>query len=387
MSKQVIYTDRVMEPIAHFSHAVRVGNLIHVGATAGTDAKRRLAGTTPGLIDFDAQSEKMFDNARIVLGLLGAEASDIVRLKTYIADMRDVPAYQASFDRAFPQTRPNHAIVGSAGFPLPQAGLELDLVAAVGAVVERHPAAGDAIKADGRFYCTARPALEPIAVNRSFQETFERQAQSAFARLEGCLAAAGLSAADTVYLHVTLGDDRMTEPFGSCFRGWFPRAQPACALAIACSEHPDSLLTLEAIAVAGGGTPISANLPQHATIGSPAVMAGDELYIGGQIGLDRNGRLAVGVEAQTLAAWDRVRSLLEAAGMTPEHVLRTNNILTDWRSYAGFNAGYGANVRKPYPPRATVLASLAIPGALVQVEGIAHRAGAEATIVQAGAPG
>jgi 2-iminobutanoate/2-iminopropanoate deaminase len=117
------------------------------------------------------------------------------------------------------------------------------------------------------------------------------------------------------------------------------------------------------------------------------VLAGDELYIGGQAGIDRSGRLAAGVEAQTRAAWERVRSLLGAAGLSIDHVLRTNNILTDWRSYAGFNAGYGANVGKPYPPRATVLGSLAWPGALVQVETIAHRAGDTATIVQAGASG
>src|SRR5690606_13035338 len=98
------------------------------------------------------------------------------------------------------------------------------------------------------------------------------------------------------------------------------------------------------------------------------VLAGDDLYIGGQYGIAADGRLARGVEAQTLAAWARVRALLNAAGMTTEHILRTNNILTDWRTYAGFNAGYGANVRKPYPPRATVLGALALPGALVQVE-------------------
>ena len=57
MAKQVIYTDKLMRPIAHFSHAVRVGGTLHLGATAGTDAHRRLAGVTPGMIDVEAQVE------------------------------------------------------------------------------------------------------------------------------------------------------------------------------------------------------------------------------------------------------------------------------------------------------------------------------------------
>jgi 2-iminobutanoate/2-iminopropanoate deaminase len=383
MSKQVIFTDRVMVPIAHFSHAVRVGNVIHLGATAGTDAQRRLAGATPGLIDFGAQAEKMFDNARIVLEILGAGSSDVLRIKTYITDMRDVPIYLASYDSAFGQVRPNHIVVGSAGFPLPQAGLELDLVAVIGSSVERFPAEGNPAQAEGRCYCTAGPILGPEAVGESFQDAFARQARSAFQQMEAALAAAGRSPGETVYLHVTLSDARLAEDFGSCFRSWFPQAQPACTVVVAAVEDPNCLLSLEAIAVAGGGTPIGGDIAAESAFGPPAVLAGDELYIGGQYGVDGNGRLAGGVEAQTLAAWVRVRDLLEAAGMTGDHILRTNNILTDWRSYAGFNAGYGANVRKPYPPRATVLGGLAMPGALVQVEGVAHREGNEAVIVQA----
>ncbi len=385
MSKEVIFTDRVMEPIAHFSHAVRVGNVIHLGATAGTDARRRLAGATPGLIDFGAQTEKMFDNATIVLGLLGAGLIDVVRVKTYIADLRDCPLYRESYDRTFERVRPSHTVVGSAGFPLPQAGLELDLVAVVGGAVDRFPAAGDATQADGRFYCVAGPGLGPDRDGASLQETFNRQAESAFDQLKGCLAGGGHALSDAVYLHATLSDVRLAEAFGRCFQARFPQAQPACVVSIASLEDPGCMLHLEAVAIAGGGTPVRADVAApHPGLGSAAVLAGDELYIGGQCGVDRNGRLAAGVEAQTLAAWDRIRFLLEAAGMTTDHILRTNNVLTDWRSYRAFNAGYGANVRVPYPPRATVLGALAAQGALVQIEAIAHRAGDAAIIVQAG---
>lgn len=68
-------------------------------------------------------------------------------------------------------------------------------------------------------------------------------------------------------------------------------------------------------------------------------------------------------------------------GMDATDVLRTNNWLTDWRCYRAFNAGYGAFVVPPYPPRATVIGSLLEPGALVQIEAVAHAEGRNATVL------
>ena len=89
---------------------------------------------------------------------------------------------------------------------------------------------------------------------------------------------------------------------------------------------------------------------------------------------------------RTARAWERIAATLAAAGLTLEDVIRTNNILTDWRLYAGFNAGYGAFVFRPYPPRATVHAGLADPRACVQIEAIAHRHGHAATVLEAAGP-
>ena len=93
--------------------------------------------------------------------------------------------------------------------------------------------------------------------------------------------------------------------------------------------------------------------------------------------------IVTGVERQTRRARDCIAATIEVAGMTLEDVMRTSNILIDWRCYAGFNAGYGAFVTRPYPPRATLHAALADPAASVQVEAIAHRQGRDATVLEA----
>jgi len=54
MPKKVIHTDRLMRPIAHFSHAARIGNVVQVGATAGVHPDLRLAGESRGRLDTTA---------------------------------------------------------------------------------------------------------------------------------------------------------------------------------------------------------------------------------------------------------------------------------------------------------------------------------------------
>ncbi|MFX8079117.1 Rid family hydrolase, partial [Acinetobacter baumannii] len=84
MPRDVIYTDQLMRPIAHFSHASRIDDVIHVGASAGVFPDLRLAGDAPGRFDMEAQTRRMFANLRTTLDLLGGKMSDVVRLKAYV---------------------------------------------------------------------------------------------------------------------------------------------------------------------------------------------------------------------------------------------------------------------------------------------------------------
>lgn len=374
MPKKVIFTDRVMRPIAHFSHAVRVGDVIHLGATAGTDAERRLNGSMPGMVDVEVQTRQMFENVSIVLGLLGASREQTIKVKTYITDVRDIPAYMAIYNEVLGDIAPNHVVVASNGFPLPQAAIELDLLATVGAPIARIRSADGAVSAGDRYFCSA---------GSSDAGPFATQAISALNQLGARLAEGGRRINDVVYLHASLADCRDVLLFADSFSRFFGDKAPACTVVVAPLADPHAMLQLEAIAADGGGQPVSpAGLPRDGSIGTPAMLVGDELYIGGQLGIGPDGSLPSGVEAQTRAAWKQVGALLDAVGMTGQSILRTNNVLTDWRNYAGFNAGYGANVVEPYPPRATVLGGLRHRDALIQVEAVAHRFGSDATIVQ-----
>lgn len=374
MAKREIETDLLMRPIAHFSHAARVGDLIHIGATAGTDPQLRLAGASPGRIDFAAQTRQMLDNLETVLRLVEARLEDVVRVKAYVVDARDIPLYRTIFGERFGRIAPNHAIVGSHGFPLPQAALEIDVIALANVEANRMPSPS----ADNHPRVLARDTLYATAVPDRAAKAGDAaaQARTALAGLKTALADVGLAMRDVVNVHMTLSDPRYFAAVEKVYAEAFAAPYPARCIVAAPLEAPEWCVQIEATAVRGGGEPIGA---ADRTLGcaSPAMLAGDVLYLSGH-----DAPIAGDCAAQTRGAWSRINALVAAAGFALDSIVRTNNVLTDWRNYAGFNSGYGANVAKPYPPRATVLGSLRDPAALVQVEAIAHRNGGDAVIVQ-----
>jgi enamine deaminase RidA (YjgF/YER057c/UK114 family) len=387
--KKVILTDRLMRPIAHFSHASRVGDLVHIGAVAGVFPDLRLAGESIGRIDVAAQIDRMFENLATELELMGARLSDVVRLKTYVAFPREIEKYNEVYARHFSRIKPAHTVIGSWDFPLPQAAIELDAIAVINGraevleaeVLPLLPASAAAgVLCRGFHYATALPV---DAEGRAASQADRRQTIASLENLEKMLVAAGLARKDVCSIHVTLADLRDLPLVEDQFRQFFGEVLPTCTIVGAALEKPDYRITVESIATRGGGQRVGSKAaPLVAGKPAPAVLAGDMLFLGGQLGLGE-GQVEPGdVESQTRTAWDRLNSLIDTVGFTPDSIVRTNNILTDWRDYAGFNAGYGANMPEPYVPRATVLGKLSDTRAKVQVEGIAHRNGDDATILQ-----
>lgn len=383
MAKRIIDTPLLMTPIAHFSHAVRLGTTLHAGAIAGTDAARRLAGDTPGLVDAVAQTQRMYDNLETTLALLDATVDDLVRLKVYVTDPRDIARCDAVFRERYPRLGVTPTIVGSHGFPLPQAAIELDAVA--------HPGAASRTAVAVAPGCGGVRAGDSLHLNvcsdAAAGADAADQCASLLARLEALLAHAAMTPRDVVNLHLTVADIRDAAIFDSALGRAYPAPYPSATVVAAPLPDPAMRFQLEVVAIEGGGRPLS--IDDGATAldnASDAMLAGDVLYVSAQSGACGTHTPADGagnVQTQTLRAWARVTALLAAAGLGIEHVLRTNNVLTDWRHYAGFNAGYGASTRRPYPNRATVLGGLSDPRACVHVEAIAHRDALASTVVEA----
>jgi 2-iminobutanoate/2-iminopropanoate deaminase len=89
---------------------------------------------------------------------------------------------------------------------------------------------------------------------------------------------------------------------------------------------------------------------------SPAIKAGNLLFVSGQIPLDpASGALVDGdITVQTDQVMRNLGALLRAAGVGFEHVVRTTVFLADMGDFAAMNDVYSRHIVAPAPARATV---------------------------------
>ncbi|MBI3047104.1 MAG: RidA family protein [Acidobacteria bacterium] len=106
---------------------------------------------------------------------------------------------------------------------------------------------------------------------------------------------------------------------------------------------------------------------------SPAIRAGNLLFISGQIPIDpATGALVGGdITGQTDRVMRNLQALLEAAGLGFEHVIRTTVFLADISEFAAMNECYGKFVADPPPARSTVQVARLPRDAKVEIDAIA----------------
>ena len=105
---------------------------------------------------------------------------------------------------------------------------------------------------------------------------------------------------------------------------------------------------------------------------SKAIRAGDFVFLSGQLGLDEQGRVAEGIEAQTQHCLRNIRALLALADVDLSAVVKATVWLTEVDDFAAFNRVYGAAFADAPPVRSTVVSGLVLPGAKVEIEVIAY---------------
>jgi len=87
-----------------------------------------------------------------------------------------------------------------------------------------------------------------------------------------------------------------------------------------------------------------------------AIMAGDTLYIAGQICLDaKTGELKnTDVREETRQAMLNLQYVLQAAGMSFANVVKTTIFITDMKQFQEINEEYGKFFESDFPARETV---------------------------------
>ena len=107
---------------------------------------------------------------------------------------------------------------------------------------------------------------------------------------------------------------------------------------------------------------------------SQAILAGNTLYVAGQIGLDpASGKLdSTGVEGETRQALKNIYAILQAAGMNMTHIARTTIYLKNMKDFARVNQEYATWFTGIAPPARETLGVAELPkGASIEISIIA----------------
>ncbi len=94
-------------------------------------------------------------------------------------------------------------------------------------------------------------------------------------------------------------------------------------------------------------------------------------YFSGQIGLDLNGQMREGFDAQLEQVLKNIDGLLAGAQLDRSHILKTTIFMTDLAQFSKVNEAYTKFFQAPYPARSTVQVPALPKGALVEIEVIA----------------
>ena len=106
---------------------------------------------------------------------------------------------------------------------------------------------------------------------------------------------------------------------------------------------------------------------------SPAVRAGDLIFISGQTPVGANGENVGGtIEVQTRQVLDNVKAALALAGAAMSDVVKTTVWLEDARDFPAFNAVY-ATYFPTEPPARTTAESRLMADIKVEIEAIAYK--------------
>ena len=105
---------------------------------------------------------------------------------------------------------------------------------------------------------------------------------------------------------------------------------------------------------------------------SQAIVEGNFVYTSGQIYLTPEGKLLEGTtEEQIHQIMKNLQAVLESAGVSFPHVVKTTIYVTDMSIYGKVNEIYGSYFQAPYPARETVCVSKLPLGAKIEISMVA----------------
>lgn len=351
-------------PVGPYSVAVRAGGLIYVSGTLSQDDKGDLVGA-----DAAAQTRRILDRMKGVLEASGSSLPQVVAVTVYLKNAADFATMNDAYRAYWPKDPPTRTTVITE--LLLGALVEISMIAVPNGAerVVIHPndwmaspnpysyaiRTGDTLFLSGLVPRNGRD-------NSVVTGDITVQTKAVMDNAGELLRAAGLDHSHIVSGRVYLPNGADFQAMNAAYRSYFKANPPARATVIAGLAGKGYAVEMTFVASSSPrqvvGTPGNPNL-------SPAIRAGQRLYVSGVLG--NNAENAGNAAVQTKETLARIRATLEAGGYTPADVVDSLVYLTDLSKFQEMNAEYRPFFSKDFPARATVGTGLVSPGAVVEI--------------------
>ena len=355
-------------PVGPYSPAVKAGGFIYVSGTLAQGPDGAIAGKG----DIAAQTRRVIERMREVLGAAGSSLDQVVAVTVYLKSASDFAAMNDVYKTFWTANPPTRTTVIT-GLVLPDALVEMSMVA-VPAGAERvviHPEgwmkspnpysyairSGDTLFLSGLVSRNGRD-------NSVVAGDVPTQTRTVMDNAGELLKAAGMSHANVVSARVYLPDGSTFQQMNETYRKYFPSEPPARATVIAGLAGSQYSVEITMVASRAPRKAVSDGRAANPNL-SAAISSGQHVYVSGVLG--NTPETKADAAAQTRETLGRINKTLEAAGCTPEDVVDALVYLTDMKYFAPMNDEYRKFIAKDFPARATVQTGLVAPDGLVEI--------------------
>ena len=206
--------------------------------------------------------------------------------------------------------------------------------------------------------------------------TVREQIRQALDNVKSVVEAAHLTMEHVVYVQVYLEDMTQYPEVNGVFGEVLPKTPPARAV-LGVAKLPDPGIQINAVAVRSLAEKRAVYPPNYrsAESASPGILTGDRLFVSGMLGVDpATGQVPDDPAGQVDLALDRMKSVLEAAGLDLRHMVFVNPYLTEKIPTRVMNERYARRFEfGNTPARATIEVSSLPGGAHIEYTGVAVR--------------
>jgi 2-iminobutanoate/2-iminopropanoate deaminase len=359
-------------PTGLFANAIQVDKTLYIAGKGDQKPNEPTAGKVKSCL---TEIQK-------TLELAGMSLNNVVQSFVYLEDHDQYAAMNETYGEFFPVDPPARTTLGVAQVP-GDSRVEITCVAyadlsqkrRLGTPPPNRPYSPGIVAGD-TVYVSGKVDQLP---NGSRPATFEGQVRQAMKNVESTLKLAGLNFGHVVMSNVYLDSQENLEVAARVYGEFFERGnEPACATTFVNWIPAGSHVEVTCVATTNLGSrkvvrpaSLKAGGFELAVIGSPAVWAGNTLYVSAIDGAPVLGEGAslTSVADQVERMAGRDLKILEEAGLTFDDVVSGSVLLADMKDYQGLNEGY-----KPFYSRGPAVRTCLMPSRGVEKSPVLVRA-------------